>query len=193
LVSCEKKMCNYIDVPLQHIDDDILSRMNRRSSEAQIRGLIGKIRAKYAITLRTTFITGFPGEGEEEFNKLLAFINEARFDHLGVFIYSPEEKTPAYGMKPRVPERTAKDRRHKIMTAQQKISSDILQGKVGQEYSVISDGYSEHGDVICRSKEQAPEIDGSIFIDASEITPIDKPFNVRIIKSYEYDMRGTRI
>jgi ribosomal protein S12 methylthiotransferase len=192
LVSGDEKICSYIDVPLQHIDDGLLRRMNRRSGEAQIRDLIGKIRAKYDITLRTTFITGFPGEGEAEFEKLLGFVREARFDHLGVFAYSPEEGTPAYAMKPRVPVKTAKRRRHDIMAAQQRISAEILRGKVGRTYEVVADGYDENGDLVCRSCEQAPDIDGAIFVEGGSAEPGGKPFNVRITGSSEYDMRGER-
>jgi ribosomal protein S12 methylthiotransferase len=193
LVSGEEKVCNYIDVPLQHIDDGLLRRMNRRSGEAQIRDLIGKIRAKYDIALRTTFITGFPGEGDAEFEKLLGFVREARFDHLGVFAYSPEEGTPAYAMKPRVPAGTAKRRRHGIMAAQQRISAEILRGKTGRTYEVVADGFSEDGDLVCRSCEQAPDIDGAILVEGGCAEPGGKPFNVRITGSSEYDMRGERI
>lgn len=193
LISGEEKLCGYIDVPLQHIDDGILRRMNRRSNEAQIRGLIEKIRSKYDITLRTTFITGFPGEGEGEFAKLLDFVKEARFDHLGVFAYSPEEGTPAYSMKPKAPLKTAKMRRNEIMAAQQRISAEILRGKVGKTYTVVADGYSEIGDLVCRSCEQAPDIDGVIFVDGGSAEPGGMPFDVRITKSYEYDMRGEKL
>lgn len=193
LVSGERKICGYLDVPLQNIDDGVLRRMNRRSGEAQIRGLVEKIRTKHDIALRTTFITGFPGEGEAEFSKLLGFIREARFDHLGVFAFSPEEGTPAYRMKPRVPAKTAKLRMHEIMAAQQRISGEILRGKLGNTYEVAADGYDGNGDLVCRSGEQAPDIDGAILVDGGSAEPDGKPFNVRIVGSYEYDMRGERI
>jgi ribosomal protein S12 methylthiotransferase len=190
LVSGEEKICSYIDVPLQHIDDGILRRMNRRSGEAQIRGLIEKIRTNYDIALRTTFITGFTGEGEAEFAKLLGFVREAKFDHLGAFAFSPEEGTPAYAMKPRVPAKVARRRRGELMAIQQQISAEILKGKVGRAYTVVADGYSDKGALVCRSEAQAPDIDGVIFVDGASAGPDGKPFRVRITESYEYDMRG---
>jgi ribosomal protein S12 methylthiotransferase len=190
LIHGEEKICSYIDVPLQHIDDTMLKRMNRRSSEAEIRSLIEKIRTNYDITLRTTFIVGFPGEGEEEYQKLRSFIQKARFDHLGVFEFSPEEGTPAYKMKPRVPSRTAKARRHGIMADQQQISREILAGKVGKIYRVLCDSISDTGDFICRSEGQSPEIDGAILLADQGNDYTGKFFNVQITESSEYDMRG---
>jgi ribosomal protein S12 methylthiotransferase len=164
--------------------------MNRRSGEEHIRSLIKKIRTNYDITLRTTFIVGFPGEGEDEYQKLLSFVKEMRFDHLGVFEFSPEEGTPAFQMKPRVPSRTAKARRHGIMAAQQQISREILSGKIGKTYTVIADGLSDTGELICRSAEQSPEIDGAIFVPGDTSELMGKFFKVLITESSEYDMRG---
>jgi ribosomal protein S12 methylthiotransferase len=193
LVSGEEKICGYIDVPLQHIDDGVLRRMNRRSGEAQIRALIEKIRTKYDLALRTTFITGFPGEGEEEYRKLLAFVGEARFDHLGVFAFSPEEGTPAYRMRPRVPQRVAAERRHNIMALQQRISKEILASKVGKTYRALCDGANGKGLLVCRSEEQSPEIDGAILLKGKPEDFAGGFFNVEITGASEYDMRGIRI
>ncbi len=193
LVAGEDKICGYIDVPLQHIDDGVLKRMNRKSGEAQIRALVEKLRTNYDLTLRTTLITGFPGEGEEEYRKLLAFVGEARFDHLGVFAFSPEEGTAAFRMKPRVPVRVANERRHNIMAVQQQISSEILAGKVGNTYQVICDGADESGMLVCRSCGQSPEIDGAILVEGNPEAAMGRLFNVKITGSSEYDMRGMEI
>jgi ribosomal protein S12 methylthiotransferase len=193
LISGEEKICSYIDVPLQHIDDGVLKRMNRKSGEVQIRALIEKLRTKYALTLRTTLITGFPGEGEEEYSKLLSFVGEARFDHLGVFAFSPEEGTAAFRMKPRVPARVANERRNNIMAVQQQISSEILAGKVGNTYQVICDGTDESGMLVCRSSSQSPEIDGAILLEGTPEAYMGRFFNVKITGASEYDMRGMEI
>lgn len=193
LVRGEEKICSYIDVPLQHIDDGMLRRMNRRSNEVQIRSLIEKIRTNFDITLRTTFIVGFPGEGEDEYQKLLSFVREARFDNLGAFEFSREEGTPAYDMKPRVPARIAKTRRHGVMAAQQQISREILAGKVGSTASVVTDGISENGELVCRTEGQSPDIDGVTVVNCGDDSLVGKAFNVRITESSEYDMRGIKI
>lgn len=193
LVDGEEKICNYLDIPLQHIDDGMLRRMNRRSSELQIRELIKRIRSRHKIVLRTTFITGFPGEGEEEYRKLLDFVRESRFDNLGVFSFSPEEGTPAHGMKPRVPARTAKSRRHEIMMEQQTVSREILHGYIGKTVSVVCDGTTEAGDLLCRTAGQAPEIDGITAVEGDEAAYSGKTLQVKITEASEYDMRGVRI
>ena len=192
LVGGEQKICKYLDIPLQHIDEAMLKRMNRRSGEAQIRGLIGKIRAQHDIALRTTFITGFPGEDEAAYRKLLDFVQESRFDNLGVFEFSPEEGTPAFSMKPRVPARTAKTRRHEIMMAQQAISREILAAKAGMVLPVVCDGAADDGSLICRTEGQAPEIDGITAVDGAEEELIGKAFDVKITETTEYDMRGVK-
>ena len=189
LVSGNDRICSYLDIPLQHIDDGILKAMNRRSDERQIRNLIEKIRSRYEIALRTTFIVGFPSEGEAEFYKLLDFVKEARFDNMGAFIFSPEEGTPAYRMKPRVLAKAAKARHHEIMMAQQAISGEILSSKVGSTCSAIADSMTD-GLLVCRSCGQAPDIDGVIYVDGSDVSNVGKILNIKITGASEYDLRG---
>ncbi len=193
LVSGEPKVCNYLDIPLQHIDDGMLKRMNRRSGEAQIRTLIEKIRKHHDITLRTTFITGFPGEDYAAYQKLLGFVKDSRFDNLGVFEFSPEEGTPAFSMRPKVPLRVSKSRRHEIMMTQQDISREILAAKVGLVLPVVCDGVADNGGMVCRTEGQAPEIDGVTYVGDIGESMIGKQLFVRITESNEYDLRGDKV
>lgn len=193
LVDGEERICNYLDIPLQHIDDGVLKRMNRRSGEAQIRALISRIRSKHNITIRTTFITGFPGEDDNAYRKLLDFVKESRFDNLGVFEFSPEEGTPAFSMKPKVPIRTAKARRHGIMAAQQEISRELLTARIGQIVPVVCDGPGESDEFICRTEGQAPEIDGVTYVRGLDDSMVGKALNIKVSEASEYDMWGVRI
>ncbi len=190
LVGTHPKLARYLDIPLQHIDDGILRAMNRRSTEGQIRALIEKIRSKYDIALRTTFIVGFPGETDGQFDNLLHFAQDARFENMGAFVYSPEEGTPAYKMKPRVPKRTSERRRHKLMMAQQEISAALLAAQVGSERLALADGIDENGDLVCRTEAQAPDIDGVTYVSGGSADLVGSMFRVRITGSTEYDLRG---
>ena len=193
LVGTHPKVCRYLDIPLQHIDDGILKAMNRRSNEEQIRALIQKIRAKYDIALRTTFIVGFPGETEEQFENLLHFIQEARFENMGAFVYSPEEGTPAYKMRPRVQKRVAERRRDRLMLAQQQISAQLLAAQVGSVQSVLIDGTDEDGMLIGRTGGQAPDIDGITYVQGGDASLTGMLIQVKISDSTEYDLRGTML
>ncbi len=193
MVSGEPGICSYLDIPLQHIDDSMLRRMNRRSGEAQIRALIEKIRTSYDIALRTTFITGFPGEDDAAYQKLLGFIKDSRFDNLGIFEFSPEEGTPAFSMRPKVPSRIAKSRRHEIMMAQQEISREILASKVGMVLPVVCDGNADAGGMVCRTEGQAPEIDGVTYVGNATEELVGKLFSVKITESSEYDLQGVKV
>ena len=191
LISSSDKIANYLDIPLQHIDDDILKRMNRRSNEADIRALIHKIRMQYpGIALRTTFIVGFPGETEEAFAKLLAFVQEARFDNMGAFVYSPEEGTPATKFKPKVPVKIARQRHHALMMAQQEISRERLAQWVGKTVPALVDEVAGDDTLICRTDAQAPDIDGVTTVTAVGQVEVGARLPVLITGSTEYDLRG---
>jgi len=192
LIASEKKICKYLDIPLQHVDDTVLRRMNRRIDEVGIRSLIDRLRTKIPdLTLRTSFIVGFPGETDAQFTRLLDFVKEGHFDRLGVFRYSREEGTTAAEMPDQVPERVKKTRYQKLMKAQGRVSFARNRKLVGRIEPVLVEGYSEETELLLRGRSvrQAPDIDGQVYItagkaDVGEIVPL------RITDSSEYDLIG---
>lgn len=188
----EKKVCKYLDLPLQHISDPILARMNRRSTSGEIRALISRLREEIPdIALRTSLIVGFPGETEEDFKQLLHFVEEVRFDRLGVFCYSKEEGTPAAAMPDQISERVKRERYKKIMTAQARLSFKRNRSLVGKIEEVIVEGYSEETELLLkgRSSRQAPDIDGQVYITAGN-ADVGDIVNLRITDSSDYDLIG---
>ena len=167
LMAQEKKICPYLDLPIQHIDDEILRRMGRRSKGAEIRRLLQKIRTFIPeVSLRSSFIVGFPGEKETQFKALLDFVEEIQFDHLGAFKYSGEEGTPASRLPHSIPERLKGERLKILMEIQKKISLKKYQALVGQRKLVLVEGSQrERGVLRGRLQTQAPEIDGSVFLN----------------------------
>jgi ribosomal protein S12 methylthiotransferase len=192
LLRDEDKLCKYLDIPLQHISDPILKRMNRRSSEGEIRSLIAKLRSEIpGIALRTSLIVGFPGETDEDFKKLLHFVEETRFDRLGVFCYSREEGTPAAEMPDQVSERLKRERYKKLMRTQARVSFKHNRSLVNTEELVIIEGYSEETELLLkgRSSRQAPDIDGQVYITAGNAR-IGDIIRLRITDSSDYDLIG---
>ncbi len=188
----EEKVCKYLDIPLQHISDPVLSRMNRRSSEAEIRGLIARLREEIPeITLRTSLIVGFPGETEEDFRKLLHFVEETRFDRLGVFCYSREEGTPAAGMPDQISERVKRERYRRLMRAQARASFKLNRRLIDTIEQVIVEGFSDETDLLLkgRSSRQAPDIDGLVYITAGD-AKVGDIVSLRITDSSDYDLFG---
>lgn len=189
-IASETKMMKYIDMPIQHISDDILKRMNRRGSASQIKEIITyakKICAEFV--LRSTIIVGFPGETEAQFEELLDFVSEARIDKLGAFAFSPEDDTAACSMPDQIDEEVKKHRLDKLMELQRGISSELMRKRVGQKEKVIID-YIKDGYCYCRSYKEAPDVDGYIvapFKDGAESG--DYVFAL-IKKSFEYDLEG---
>jgi len=164
-LSKNPKVCKYVDLPIQHISDRILRAMERKVTGKEIRALIKKIRARIpGVTLRTTLLVGLPGETEREFEELLSFVEETRFDRLGVFRYSPEEGTPACRMKDQVSEKVKVEREERIMEAQRLISKRLLVRKVGNKLKVLVDEASPKGTAVGRSEGEALEIDGVIHL-----------------------------
>lgn len=188
LMAQESKVCPYLDLPIQHIDDEILRRMGRRSKEAEIRSLLRKIRTFLPeISLRSSLIVGFPGEKESQFKALLRFVEEVQFDHLGAFKYSPEEGTPASKLPHRVPERVKRERLRALMEIQKKISLKKYQRIIGQRKVVLVEGPPrEQGLLQGRLQTQAPEIDGSVFLDG-KAQPGDW-VEARITQALPYDL-----
>lgn len=188
----EKKVCKYLDIPLQHISDPILSKMNRRSTSGEIRALIARLRQEIPdIALRTSLIVGFPGETEDDFRQLLHFVEETRFDRLGVFCYSREEGTPAADMADQISERVKRERYKKLMTAQGRLSFKRNRSLVGKVEEVIVEGYSEETELLLkgRSSRQAPDIDGQVYITAGNAS-VGDIVRLKITDSSDYDLIG---
>ena len=167
----EKKICHYLDIPIQHASDRILKRMGRRTSKQELIDIVGKLRKEIPdIVLRTTLITGFPGETEEDHEELKEFVDEMEFDRLGVFTYSPEENTPAAEMADQVPEEVKEERRDELMELQQEISYDKGQDRIGQELLVMIEGkVADESAYIGRTYGDAPKVDGYIFVQTGEL------------------------
>ena len=167
LIRTEEKVCSYVDIPLQHIDDRLLARMQRRTTEEITRDLMAKLRSIPGMVLRTTFIVGHPGETEEAFEKLVEFVKEVRFDRMGVFRYSQEEETRSARMEEQVPEDVKEERYHRLMSVQNEISRERMQSLVGQELEVLVEGLSDETDLLIQSRHvgQAPEIDGVTYLN----------------------------
>ena len=188
-LSREEKICPYLDLPIQHIDDAILKRMGRKSKGQETRNLIRKIRAFVPdISLRSSLIVGFPGEGEAEFNALLEFVEETQFDHLGVFKYSREEGTPASRLPNQVPEEVKEERLGILMERQRKISLKKQRKIIGKSVEVLVERKEQKGTLKGRLKTQAPEIDGCVFLKG-EAKPGDWVM-ARITQAHSYDLVG---
>ena len=187
------KVAPYLDLPLQHIDDDLLKRMNRRGSADWIKSRIAECR-KRGILLRTTMIVGFPGETDQQFQTLLDFVKEARFERLGAFTYSAEEGTAAAKMPNQVYEAVKNERLDQLMMLQQGISMEVNEARIGTECEVLVDGFDEEqGRFYGRSLLEAPESDGCIWLEADrELTP-GEYVQVRITGADAYDLEGTII
>ena len=192
VIRSEKKLVKYLDIPLQHINGEILKKMNRTGNEETLKALINKIRAKIPdITLRTTFITGFPGETNEHFCSLHQFVKDVRFDRLGCFTYSPEEDTAAALFDNQVDEQTKVDRMEKIMEEQMTIAATKNEEKIGSVCEVIIEGFDDY--IKCyfgRSGADAPEIDGKVFFTSKEPLVIGEYVYVLINDCLEYDLLG---
>ena len=189
VVKNNEKICNYFDIPLQHFSDKVLKRMNRKSDGKSIRNTIQKIRKEIPdVILRTSLIVGFPGETEEDFFELYEFVNEAKFEKLGVFKYSKEDGTPASRIKEQVHHRTKQARLDKIMSLEQQISRIKLEEKIGNEYEAIVDGFSDDNRFICaRSYMDIPNEDGTIFIkNNGKVKPGDfVKCKITAVKNYD--------
>ena len=192
LIKSEPKICKYLDLPIQHISDPILKRMKRRSGEKEIRALIGKLRREIPdIAIRTSLIVGFPGETSEDFKTLLQFVEETRFDRLGVFCYSREEGTPAAEMPDQVSERIKRERHKKLMRTQARVSFKHNRTLVDSEEDVLVEGYSEETELLLkgRSSRQAPDVDGLVYITSGNAN-VGDIVRLKITDSSDYDLIG---
>lgn len=188
----EKKICHYLDIPIQHSEDTILKRMGRRTNRAELISLVEKLRKEIPdIVLRTTLITGFPGETEEEFKNMVDFVDSMEFDRLGVFPYSAEEGTKAAEMDGQITEEVKESRRDEIMALQQEISADKAASRIDDEMSVLIEGYLYEDDIyIGRTYMDAPKVDGNVFVRAEEELISGDIVPVRITGANEYDLMG---
>ena len=188
----EKKICHYLDLPIQHASDDILKRMGRRTSKKQLTEIVEKLRREIPdIALRTTLITGFPGETKEQHEELMDFVDEMEFDRLGVFTYSPEEDTPAAAMDGQIDEEVKEDRQAELMELQQEIVFDAAEEMVGKEVLVMIEGkVADENAYVGRTYKDAPNVDGLIFINtARELISGDFAW-VTVTGAAEYDLIG---
>ena len=192
IVKNNEKIAKYFDIPIQHISDKILKRMNRKTNKQQITDLITKLRKEIPdVTLRTSLIVGFPGEKKEDFDELAEFVETAKFDKLGTFMYSKEDGTPAAKLPEQVYGKTKKSRYDKIMKIQQKISNENLQKKIGQEVEVLIENMSFDGKyLIGRTKQDVPDIDGLIYIKYKDENLINQFVKAKIIDVKNYDYVG---
>lgn len=198
LITKENKICKYVDIPLQHISDNVLQRMRRQDTAESIRLLLHKLKqAQPKITVRTTLMVGFPGETDSDFEELCEFIKEIRFDDLGAFMYSPQDGTPAAHMPNQVPESIKEERYHKLMAIQAKISEENDRALIGTTTEVLIEEIlkDKKGFVQAKGRAifQAPEVDGNIYVEGSkDILPGDF-IKVRITDGYAYDLIGEKI
>ena len=184
-------ICKYLDLPVQHINDGLLRRMNRRGTAADIRRILKKARSM-GFTLRTSLIVGFPGETEEQFQELMDFVSEARFDRMGAFAFSPEENTPAAEMPDQIPEEIKQERLDRLMKLQAQISLENNRTRVGTvEKVLVTD--ARDGLFLGRSQREAPDADGAIVFTAKDAPEVGSFVKVRITGAETYDLKGERL
>ena len=188
----EIKVCSYLDIPIQHASDSILKRMGRRTTESAIREMIAKLRREIPdLALRTTLISGFPGETEEDHETLMRFIDDMEFDRLGVFTYSQEEDTPAAAMEDQIPEEVKKERRAEAMELQQEISLEKCQDMIGRTVLVMIEGkVADENAYVGRTYRDAPGVDGYIFINTDQELMSGDFVHARVTGALEYDLMG---
>ena len=191
-IRSEKKVCNYLDIPIQSASDPILRRMGRRTNQQELRDMVAKLRREIPdICLRTTLITGFPGETQQNHEETMAFVDEMEFDRLGVFTYSAEEDTPAALFDGQIDEETKKERQADIMELQQEIAFEVAQNMVGRTLLAIVEGKvpDEHA-YVARTYKDAPNVDGFVFIQTGKELMTGDFVQVKITGSCEYDLIG---
>ena len=191
LIKNEPKICKYVDLPLQHIHDEILQKMNRTDTRRDIETLLAKIRARLdGAVVRTSFIVGFPGETEEHFQALEDFMGEQKFEHVGVFTYSQEEGTPAGDMAEQVDDALKEERYHRLMSRQCQISEELNKKMEGQTLQVLIEAQNEEGLASGRSYREAPGADGCVYVENAPRLAIGGVVPVRITQGFTYDLVG---
>jgi len=195
VIASEDKICKYLDLPIQHSENAVLRRMGRKTSKESIEALIEKLRQRIpGMCLRTTLISGFPGETEDEFKELYRFVNETEFDRLGVFTYSAEEGTPAAEMPDQVPSETAERRRDEIMELQQAVSFDLNESHVGEILDVLIEGYLPEDRIyVGRTYRDAPGVDGLFFLETDKELMTGDIVKAKVTQALGYDLSGVMI
>ena len=196
LIAAEEKICNYVDLPLQHASNKILRRMNRPDTRESIEALLKKIRAKIpGVVVRSTFIVGFPGETDEDFLELKNFLQAQRLDKVGVFTYSREENTAAYNFPDQIPEEVMQERYHDLMSLQSLISQELNKELEGRELEVLIEGRDEETSKVVagRSYRDAPEVDGLVYIENDESSKAGDLVRVKVLAGFVYDIAAEKI
>ena len=195
VVANNEKICNYFDIPIQHISDAVLKRMCRKSNGASIREVIKKIRNKIPdVLIRTSLIVGFPGEKESDFDELYSFVKETKFERLGVFKYSKEEGTPAVKLKEQIPEERKEERYDQIMSLQQEVSAENNQKIIGQKLECIIDGLTDDGEMyVTRSYRDVPDTDGFVFVNKEKEHKVGDFIECIVKEAYEYDLTAKEL
>ena len=195
IIAKEEKICKYIDMPIQHCNDQILKLMNRRTNKRHILSIINKLKESIpGIHIRTSLIVGFPGETKEQFNELVAFVEEVKFDRLGVFTYSQEEDTPAANLPNQLEESEKQSRQHWIMSTQMKISQEKNKKKIGKFYDILVEEKIDGENIyIGRSQYDSPEIDGIVYINTDQTLNKGSFVKVKIVDALEYDLLGEMV
>lgn len=188
----EEKICNYLDLPIQHANDEMLRRMGRRTNKEQLQNIIGKLRQEIPdIAIRTTLISGFPGETDEMHDEVMEFVDEMEFDRLGVFAYSPEEDTPAAEFAEQIEEEVKEERRDEIMELQQEIAFDKCNDMIGREVLVMIEGsVAGENAYVGRTYKDAPNVDGYIFVNTQENLMSGDFVKLKVTGALEYDLIG---
>ncbi|MDD4600794.1 Ribosomal protein S12 methylthiotransferase RimO [bioreactor metagenome] len=196
LIAEEPKICKYVDLPLQHIHDDILKAMYRRDSQAEIQNLLAKLRAKIpGVAIRTSFIVGFPGESEIQYETLKEFLLEQKFDRVGVFTYSREDSTIAAELPDQIPDEIKQDRYHDLMTLQCQVSEKMNQDLEGSVFDVLVEGSDpeQPGLVFGRSYREAPDVDGYIYVEGAYDSKPGDIIKVRVVQGFTYDLVAEKV
>lgn len=192
----EPKICKYVDLPLQHASDAVLKAMRRPDTKADMVALIKKLRDRIpGVTIRSTFIVGFPGETDADYKELRDFLIEQRLDKVGVFTYSREEDTPAYDMEPQITEEAMQERYHDLMAVQSKISEEVNQELEGRTIEVLIEGRDEEQQAIAvgRSYREAPEVDGQVYVENDTDSQPGDIIRVKVLQGFTYDVVGEKI
>ena len=191
-IKTEPKICHYLDLPIQHANDDVLKRMGRRTTKKALQKIVAHLRREIPdIVLRTTLISGFPGETQEAHEELMQFVDEMEFERLGVFAYSPEEDTPAAQMEGQIPEEIKEERRDELMELQQEISFDKNEDMAGRTLLAMVEGkVADENAYIARTYMDAPGIDGYLFINTDETLVTGDFARVKVTGALEYDLIG---
>lgn len=196
LIAAEPKICKYVDLPLQHAADSVLQRMRRPDTRESMEKLLKKLREKIpGVSIRSTFIVGYPGETDEEFQTLKNFLETQRLDKVGIFVYSPEEDTPAYELDGQILEDVAQERYHELMSVQSLISQEINEQLIGKEFEVLIEARDQETDEVVagRSYREAPEVDGQIYIENDKSSKPGDIIRVKVSAGFAYDLAAEKL